>query len=187
MYLYEAILNIIEQYGPVDITFLTEEINRQNLYKRMVKVQETKSVISREKEIFHKEGKTISLNDDYQFVYLEAWVGGYPGPSYEVKVDFMKNTFTYHAWKNFSEIPDEIISGSEDEAVKRFGNDLRRIQLHNWKTRYEPEGLILDGTSWRVKLVTHSSVLESSGHNSFPTKWSHFCKSIEKLTGKTFR
>jgi replicative DNA helicase len=36
MYLYEAILNIIEQYGPVDITFLTEEINRQNLYKRMV-------------------------------------------------------------------------------------------------------------------------------------------------------
>lgn len=119
---------------------------------------------------------------------LEIYSGGYPGPNFQVLVDFHNHTIerseVFYEGKLISpvELQDSDIIR---EKLTLFLNKLYECDLMNWASEYQNFS-ILDGTSWRVQITYDTYCEEKSGCNHFPPKWNKFCNAVAKLSGGKF-
>ena len=57
-----------------------------------------------------------------------------------------------------------------------------------WKTRYEPDSLVLDGTHWSLEIESPLVSVSSSGDNTYPPRFGTVMAVISALLGgRTFR
>jgi len=192
MKVYERILSILEEKGPMPITDLCRELNHiQDLEMASPFLpSQIQSVISRKKDLFHNHNEQISILPEKYPEFLKAYVGGFSGPCYQVRVNFLQKRFTYLVWTrnrdgeiNMENLYQSKLPGDFEE----FKRDILSMKLWEWESSYPTnEGIILDGTNWFVELKTTKTVYKSEGMQAFPPKWKKFCRAIEKLTASPF-
>ena len=187
--MYEIILDIIDKKGPTTFTSICNELNEMPIKddrKKPVQLSHIKSVVSRKKELFSVKNDIVSIREEKEFVSLSIYITEILGPSYKLMVDFTNNKFYF--FELIFDSPQHIERQRVYHvgSVEEFKKEVYRLKIWNWEQDYQPDSLVLDGMSWRVKLKTKGTVYESEGLQCFPKEWSKFCKSITKLTGMKF-
>ncbi len=190
MRVYETILSILEEKGPLPIPAICQEVNQvlnSNREKPILPAQII-SIVTRKKDLFRINGGRISIHPDKYPFSLIASLEGFGDISYQVRVNFVKNRFASLVWRNkenhqpFSDFQ-AIVPGD----VEEFKRELYSMNIWEWKPTYRSEdGIIIEGKYWSVKLITKGKVYESEGTKSFPENWNQFCNAVEKLTGTPF-
>lgn len=190
MRVYETILSILEEKGPLPIPAICQEVNQvlnSNREKPILPAQII-SIVTRKKDLFRINGGRISIHPDKYPFSLIASLEGFGDISYQVRVNFVKNRFAALVWRNkenhqpFSDFQ-AIVPGD----VEEFKRELYSMNIWEWKPTYRSEdGIIIEGKYWSVKLITKGKVYESEGTKSFPENWNQFCIAVEKLTGTPF-
>ncbi|WP_053366813.1 hypothetical protein [Bacillus sp. FJAT-27245] len=189
MRLYEEILRILDEKGPLPLSALCNEA--KSLFENdgfTPGPAEICTVLNRKKELFTLHDGLVSIEPAKQPLYLTV-ITELPGTgAYELRVDFTKGYFTCIEWRDkdcprFPSIPEQRYPG--DMAV--FKTNVYKSAIWNWDNSYYPgEGIILDGFNWSVKLKTINAVYERSGTNKFPVKWKVLWRGIRELTGYPF-
>ncbi len=98
---------------------------------------------------------------------FEAFVGGWAGPSFRVRLDGRK--LAYHAITfRESEVCEENLSVEPStEEWLAFWDALDRLGAWSWgKDYFDPD--ILDGTQWSVRIRLGRGRLTSQGSNAYP-------------------
>lgn len=187
MNMYEIIIDILEKKGPVSFDSICNEMNEMTLVKnerkKPVQISHVKSVVSRKKDLFSVEDNIVSIREEKEFVSFSARIGGYPGPSYKLDVDFVNSRFYFFEWCIDCPSPrkkDRTIFVGD---VEQFKKEIIRLKIWNWERDYQQDSLVLDGTSWSVRLETKGRTYESEGLESFPQNWQKFCRAVSKLIG----
>ncbi|WP_066256637.1 hypothetical protein [Neobacillus drentensis] len=190
MRVYETILSILEEKGPLPIPAICQEVNQvlnSNREKPILPAQII-SIVTRKKDLFRINGGRISIHPDKYPFSLIASLEGFGDISYQVRVNFVKNRFAALVWRNkenhqpFSDFQ-AIVPGD----VEEFKRELYSMNIWEWKPTYRSEdGIIIEGKYWSVKLITKGKVYESEGTKSFPENWNQFCNAVERLTGTPF-
>jgi hypothetical protein len=190
MRVYETILSILEEKGPLPIPAICQEVNQvlvTNREKPILPAQ-IQSIVTRKKDLFRVNGGRISIHPDKYPFSLIASLEGFGDISYQVRVNFVKNRFAALVWRNqdnpqpFSDFQ-AIVPGDLEE----FKRELYSMNIWEWKPTYGREdGIIIEGKYWSVKLITKGKVYESEGTKRFPENWNQFCNAVEKLTGTPF-
>jgi hypothetical protein len=126
------------------------------------------------------------MNKTYQQIKgIKAFVGGYFGGSYLVIIDLKGLNINWVHWEEGKEI-ETYQKKIRVKTAERFIDQLKSVNLLDWKRRYENPG-VLDGTGWQVEILREGRNLVKSGDNAFPDKWDAFCSSIGKIAGRKFR
>ncbi|MCD8502748.1 MAG: hypothetical protein LRY71_15145 [Bacillaceae bacterium] len=115
---------------------------------------------------------------------LKASVGGYFGGSYSVEVDLTTGSISWHYWDR-GKVVDMEFKTTKEATVKKIIEELRVIDLLNWKREYKEPG-VLDGTNWSVEIIRNGRNIKKYGENKYPDDWKAFCKLVRKITGKSF-
>lgn len=190
MRVYETMLSILEEKGPLPIPEICYQVNQVLGLNRQKPVLPAyiKSIVTRKKDVFRVNGGNISIHPDKYPCSLIASLEGFGGVSYQVRVNFLKNQFAALVWRNkedfhpFSDYQ-SVVPGNLEE----FKRELYSMNIWEWNPTYRSEdGIILDGKYWSVKFITKGKVYEFEGTKSYPENWDYFCKAVEKLTGTPF-
>ena len=189
MNMYEVILNIIDQKGPVSIPSICQEINQNRIFMqerdKPVQPSQIKSAISRKRDLFYVENNIVSLLPEKELISLTVQISYGKGPWIKVDVDFIEKNFVFFEW-NLEPVSNRkyepIKAGSTDD----FKHSIFRLKVWDWEINYDQEGIILDGINWAVRLETKAKVYKSDGLQDFPKDWTKFCQALRKLTGKKF-
>lgn len=188
MKMYEEILDIVGKKGTASIPLICQEMSERSsrllIGPNAIEQSYIKSLISRKNEIFLVKDDVVSIRPDKEPVSLTFVMHGYPGPEYKVKIDFAANRFTYFEWHLDSVAPGPIAVTHPPGSVEQFRKRLYSLNIWAWEEDYQAEGIIVDGTSWSVKLETKGKVYESGGLDSFPKEWRRFCRMVSWLIGK---
>ncbi|GAM15891.1 hypothetical protein [Mesobacillus selenatarsenatis] len=190
MKMYEAILDILEKKGNATIPVICQEMSEQDLSivserQDMVEPSYIKTLVSSNNELFLVKDDIVSIRPDKEPVMMTVVLHGYPGPEMRVRIDFKRNTFTYFEWHLDSKASGPLKVGTFG-SVDDFKKKLYPLKLWEWEEDYQTEGIVVDGTSWSVKLKTKGKTYESRGLDSFPNQWKEFCKAVSVLVGKKF-
>lgn len=190
MSMYEIILNILEKKGPVSLHSICDEMNEMSSIrserKNPVQLSHVKSIVSRKKDLFQVEDDIVSIREEKELLSLSALIGGYPRPSYKIDVDFIHNRFYFFEWNIDCAQPNRKERTIYIGDVEQFKKEIMRLKIWNWDKDYQLDSLVLDGTSWSVKLKTKGMTYESEGLQSFPNNWSKFCRVVSNLIGIKF-
>lgn len=190
MYMYEMILDILDRKGSVPIPKLCQELARSPFFRhtknQIVHPSTVKSVIKRKSDLFLLKDDLVTIHPEKQLTSLVADVGGNFGSWYKIEVDFTKKLFTFFEWHKNNVIEQPMINSNTYGDIDKFKCAIYRMNLWDWDTEYQEDGIVLDGTSWSVKLTTVAKVYESKGLQSFPQNWKRFCSAVHLLTGKPF-
>lgn len=189
MEMYEVILEILEKNGPKSIPGICQEMNQLPFYQRSkekpVLPAHVKSAITRKKELFKVCNNIVFIDPEKNMQSLEVNISGSEGPLLTIRVDFLKDSFSYFEWnfdspsKSKSSIPPQREFGD----IGIFKKEIYRLKLWKWNADYQPETMILDGVCWSVKLVTTGKVYESQGLQQFPKEWTRFSRGLRRLIG----
>ena len=119
-------------------------------------------------------------------IKVSAYIGGYSGSSYAVDIDFIDGVADYK-YMEYGLIPttEKRIVLNNDSVIK-FVESLHNNKVFGWKSSYEPEYPICDGTSWNVSIITKEENYLFQGNNEYPMQWKKFCRSIKTLIGEEF-
>lgn len=184
MNMYEIIIDILEKKGPVSFQSICAELNE--IRNNPVQMAHIKSVVSRKKDLFSVEDDIVSIREEKELLSLSVMIGGYPGPTYKIHVDFVLNRFDFIEWCIDCPAPRRKDTTIYIGNVEQFKKELIRLKIWNWDRDYQLDSLVLDGTSWSVRLTTKGKVYESEGLESFPKNWSKFSRAITQLIGIKF-
>jgi hypothetical protein len=126
---------------------------------------------------------------------FEVYIGSFSSPSYGLW------------WDGKQLVYESFVSGYEDRRQvyvvpsraqwNRFWRTMETIEVWSWKDRYEPggrfepKGLIRDGTHWSLSLQHGDHRVESAGDNSGPgptdlddgARFDAFAEAVSRLTG----
>lgn len=93
--------------------------------------------------------------------------GGSVDPySFNIKIENSKIVFAYDSFP--PGYYDKYFIPSEEE-WKKFWDKMDNIKVWNWKDNYDsPDFVVLDGTSWNLKIELGDKKVESSGSNYYP-------------------
>lgn len=191
MKMHEMILDILDREGSIPFPALCHELSKfrylKNIQDYYVHPATVKSVISRKNDLFMYKNNKVAIHPNKQVVLLVADVGDGKGSWYKIKADFSTKIYTYFEWHLKNKKPVNKKLPEADGDINNFKCGVYRSEIWNWSQNYESEeGIVLDGTSWSVKLVTVGKTYESRGFQKFPQQWDEFCNSVQKLTGKPF-
>ena len=116
---------------------------------------------------------------------IHAYVGGYPGPFFNVKIDLELGMVEINS-SQLEQDPRDIdsVHSITKEDIEWFLSELYKCDFVNWAEEYMMYAL--DGTHWdvRIEYDTHCEI--KTGSNHFPPKWTKFCKAVSKLSGSEF-
>jgi hypothetical protein len=189
MYMYEVILNIIDQKGPASIPSICQEVNQHPTFMQErdqpVQPSQIKSVISRKKDLFSVNNDVVSLLPEKDIMELSVQMSYFKGPWVKLKVDFVKKDFIFFEWNlepaKIGEY-DQVQAGSTDDLKQA----IYHLKIWEWNPNYNQNGIILEGINWSTCLTTKARVYKSEGLQKFPKEWSKFCRELTNLTGKRF-
>lgn len=190
MKVFEVIISILEDKGPLSIPEICSEVNRRVISYRDKPLlpSHVKSIINRKRDFFLFQEENISINPEKQPSFLVATLDGDQGICYQVNVNFSKNRFTFFEWRNTTN-KEELnpFLPKKPGNLEDFKKELFNLNIWDWEPLYtRTEGITLGDHNWTVKLVTKGKIYRSEGTDYFPAEWGRFCKSIEKLTGSRF-
>lgn len=76
------------------------------------------------------------------------------------------------------------IKPTEEQWIE-FWNKMEEIDIWNWNEYYSPlpDRIVMDGISWRIKIVHDDHRIESGGSNAYPDGFEKFVKAFKDLTG----
>ncbi len=81
--------------------------------------------------------------------------------------------------------PDDNIQFTPKQ-LKKF-TDFIKNNCSDWKNKYELDGVVFDGTMWKVNIQIDDVKLKSEGHVLFPDNFEEFTYQLTLLTnGKIF-
>jgi hypothetical protein len=190
MKVFETILSILEEKGPLPIPAICNEVNQVLTTHREKPIlpAHIKSIVTRKNDLFRVNGGRISIHPDKYLLSLMATLEGFGGISYQVRVNFTKNRFAALEWRNKDNCqPFSDLQAASVGNVENFKREIYSMNIWDWEPTYRNDnGIILEGKYWSVKLKTKGKVYESGGTESFPENWDKFCKVVEKLTGTSF-
>ncbi|AGK54342.1 G:T/U mismatch-specific DNA glycosylase [Bacillus sp. 1NLA3E] len=189
MYMYEAILDILAKNGPASISSICQEMNQLNSLhqsvEKTIQPSQVKTAITRKKDLFKMKENVVFIDPekDIQSLLVNICLG--LGPQLTFSVDFVKNRFVFFEWNlDSTKVSTNKISPPKNGGnLEIFKKDLYRIRIWDWEGEYHPQGIVLDGPSWSIKLVTMGKVYQSEGHQHFPKDWKSLCRGLSKLTG----
>jgi hypothetical protein len=133
----------------------------------------------------NKQDNRVCIHPDKEVQKLTVSISNNEGPSYFIRVDFIKNRFYCFELnldsktKTMNPNKPPRIAGD----IETFKKKLYQVNLWDWETDYHLNGIVLDGTCWSVKLETRTKVYVSKGLKSFPTQWPKFYQALTKLIG----
>lgn len=190
MKMYEVILDILGKKGNATIPVICQEMSEQDQSivsekQDIVEPSYIKTLVSSNNELFLLKDDIVSIRPDKEPLLMTVVLHGYPGPEMRVRIDFKRNTFTYFEWHLDSKASGPLNVGTFG-SVEEFKKNLYPLKLWEWEEDYQTEGIVVDGTSWSVKLKTKGKTYESRGLNSFPNQWKEFCRAVSELVGKQF-
>jgi hypothetical protein len=190
MKMYEAILEILEKNGSATIPLIWQEMSKRSpqLITGNTKAVEQsciKSFINSKNEVFLVKDGLVSIRPEKNPVMMTVVLHGYPGPELRVKIDFNRYRFSYFEWHLDSRAAAPL-SMKRHGSVEDFKKQLYTFDIWTWKEDYQADGIVVDGTSWSVKLETKGLTYESGGLDSFPADWKKFSRAISTLIGKPF-
>jgi hypothetical protein len=190
MRVYEKILSILEEKGPLPIPAICDEVNQvlHSNREKPILPEHIKSIVTSKKDLFRVNGERISIHPDKYPFSLIASLECFGGISYHVRVNFVKNRFAALEWRNKENWqPFSSVQAYTPGDLESFKRELYTMNIWEWKPTYRNEdGIILEGKYWSVKLITKGKVYESEGTERYPDNWDKFCKAVEKLTGTPF-
>jgi hypothetical protein len=135
---------------------------------------------------------------------LHVSIGGHFGPSYGVKLENGRLTYTHlpatHDMGEDRVLVSEEISPSADR-WQAFRAALDRLGVWSWQEHYtDPK--VCDGTGWSAEIVYADQSIDSGGSNCFPDRtgapisitqakrgdtFDQFCSAVSELAGRKFR
>ncbi|WP_316569937.1 hypothetical protein [Neobacillus sp. YIM B06451] len=189
MRLYEGIIKILDEKGPLPLSALCNEANTLfEIGGFTPDPSDIYNVLNRKKELFLLQGGMVSIQPGKQPLYLTVFAELPSTVGYQLRVDFTKGYFTLIEWRDkecprFPGFPEPRNPGD----IGIFKTQVYKSAIWDWDKNYFPEeGIILDGFSWSVKLKTMTTVYEKSGTNKFPVQWKILSRGIRELTGYPF-
>ena len=142
--------------------------------------------------------KEIDKSNEIIPKVFEFRYGGRIDPnSFKIKIENGKIVFAFDSFcsRNF----DNYIIPSEEEWQK-FWDKMDKIGIWKWIEDYDcPDLIVLDGSSWNLKIELGDKKLESSGSNAYPGEnveesvpdqskyFKKFLNALRSLTGFEFR
>ena len=100
---------------------------------------------------------------------FEASIGGYDGPSYEVKLQSDRTVLYHHSSNGIMLLSiDPMENGIEvsNDQWREFREALDRANVWTWKKYYD--SCIVDGTQWETTIVYKDASVRSGGSNNYP-------------------
>lgn len=190
MRVYETILSILDEKGPLPIPKICREVNEalSPLREKPLLPSQIKSIVSRKKDLFLINGEKIVIHPDIHPISLTATIERFGGISYKIQVHFLKNRFLFWVWRNRVQLqPFTDFQTVTPGSMEEFKRELYFLKLWEWDRTYRKgDGIILDGVYWSVKLQTNGKYYECEGTESFPANWTQFLRAAEKLIGVSF-
>jgi hypothetical protein len=110
---------------------------------------------------------------------LRFYIGGFPGPFYNVESDGALLVYTSSEDGMATE---RRITPTAQEWAK-FGRTLEAADVWRWHPAYRPDSLIVDGTQWSLELADGKRELHSEGDNAEPATFKAFLRALRKLLG----
>ena len=137
------------------------------------------------KDCEHEWNREQAIEEAYNKIkMIKTSVGGFFGGFYYVEMDLENRKIS---WSYSGSGENETIHKSiRVDTVKKFIEQLKMIDLLNWKAKYIEPG-VCDGTQWSVEIINDRRTIRKHGDNKFPDEWVVFCKMISKITGNKFR
>ncbi|WP_059170755.1 hypothetical protein [Bacillus sp. FJAT-27445] len=189
MWLYEGIIRILDEKGPLPISSLYNEASKLFVNAGIEPNQsDIYSAVNKKQELFWINKGLISIQPSKQPVYLSVYAE-MPGiGAYQLRVDFIKGYFTAIEWRDIDN--PRFPSNTEPKTpgdMAFFKTRVYRSAIWNWDKHYLPgEGIVLDGFNWTVNMKTVTGIYTCSGTNKYPAKWNILCRGIRELTGYPF-
>lgn len=129
---------------------------------------------------------------------LDASIGGFLGPTYQVKLHGRSLTCTKFA--DGHRHPKSVIVTPTKSQWLEFRRTLDELKIWRWRASY-PNPNVSDGTQWSLNIAYADHALKTHGDNSYPDDsgqpnnrpkttetFQRYLAAIEKLTGgKTFQ
>ncbi|MDZ5471625.1 hypothetical protein SM124_07670 [Bacillus sp. 31A1R] len=186
MNIFDFIINIIEEKGPVTLSSLCDEVNSLN-YKKVenefkLQVSQIRSVLTQKNDLFLVVDDLVSIKPSPKLIALTVVLEAFQGPCYKITVNFIKETFYVFEWNDEGK-PIPTRNPKTIGSVSQFKKEISRITIQDWEEDYQLEYLVLDGIFWSIKLCTEEKIYEREGLQSFPKEWPQFCLALKKLTG----
>jgi hypothetical protein len=116
---------------------------------------------------------------------FRAFIGGAMGASYACELT--PDGLAYRAWEgiSFDAVPEMLTPTDEEWAALLTA--LTKAGAGSWRPRYEPDGMVLDGTHWSLALQTGDLVVDASGSNAYPGGFDEVLGAIRTLLrGRAF-
>jgi hypothetical protein len=110
---------------------------------------------------------------------LELFVGGWP-VGYSVVLE--DKVLVYKKTTNEGDTTGKRITPSSS-AWSRFWRACQKIGISKWKSNYEPEYFVCDGTGWEFNIQGPELTYKGKGNNEFPTGFVSFLSAVRKLLG----
>ena len=120
---------------------------------------------------------------------LEVYIGGFSGPSFDIKLFKGKLLYSSHLYAE----PESITP--TPKAWEHYLTAMDKLDIWAWERKYDNLD-VLDGTQWSVKINWGSKKVISAGSNCFPPdktfemsrQFKQFCSAVSDLLGgKDFR
>ncbi|WP_174727455.1 hypothetical protein [Mesobacillus harenae] len=114
---------------------------------------------------------------------IYAFTGGWPGPSFDVKIDFEAMMVNH---TKYNEIGEKETAQTEITIEERewFLSELYKCDFVNWAEEYLV--FAMDGTQWNVRIEYETYCENKTGSNHFPIKWTKFKRAIAKISEGDF-
>jgi hypothetical protein len=132
---------------------------------------------------------------DQEPLSFEVYVGSFDGPSYGAWWDGRR--LTYESFDPAYEHRLELRVSPSRAQWRRFWQSVAEIGVWAWAKRYEPgkrfepSGVVRDGTHWSLTLAYSAREVQSSGDNAGPgavdldesRDFARFCRAVSRLLG----
>lgn len=126
---------------------------------------------------------------------FELYIGSFSAPSYGLWWDGKQ--LVYESFISGYEERRQVYIAPSRAQWTRFWRTIDELDVWSWRDRYEPggrfepKGLIRDGTHWSVSLQVGDRRVETAGDNSGPgstdldesTKFGVLAEAVSRLTG----
>lgn len=116
---------------------------------------------------------------------LQAETGGFPGPFFNVNINFKSFKLDSNALVKYRFEDKNISKSLSEQDVKWLREGLYQCDIMNWAERYE-DLYVLGGNHWNIRIEYDTYTETKNGSNHFPPEWKKFCYLISKLTGRDF-
>ena len=111
--------------------------------------------------------------------YIEASIGGWPGPAYSARGAGATVTYEHLARYGEGEADQVTLEVTEEELVG-FWAAVDAAGVWYWAPAYDDPN-VLDGTHWAVTLEYAGRRVESQGSNTYPDGFEAVCAALSRL------